>query len=244
MEKNEYKQMYEVENTYWWYRILHELVESVVKKTGNRNLTILDVGCGTGRMMELLQSYGHVDGFDYSQEALNFSRKRGITRIQLLDLNIWEPQEATYDVIVCLDVLCSQGIHDDYGTMRRMYHALRPHGLLIMNMPAFKMLKRHHDVRVFVQKRYDKKEMKEKLEAMGFSMAMMTYRLPMLFIIILFKKIVERFQPFDPLDSDLKPLPRWLNRLFLFLGRLENRVICQGVTMPFGSSVFVVAEKQ
>lgn len=244
METNEYKQMYEAENTYWWYRELHELVESVVKKTGLGDLKILDVGCGTGRMMEILKLYGEIEGLDYSEEAIFFSRKRGFTDIVLMDINNWSPQDASYDVIVCLDVLCSQGIQDDYGVMQRIHHALRPHGLLIMNMPAFKILKRHHDARVFIKKRYSKKEMKEKLQAIGFGFEIISYRLPMLFIIILCKKIVEKFTRFDPLDSDLKPLPRWLNSLLLFLGRLENRALLQGITMPFGSSLFVVAEKQ
>ena len=35
MEKQEYLQMYNLESEYWWYKALHELVESVVKKNGN-----------------------------------------------------------------------------------------------------------------------------------------------------------------------------------------------------------------
>jgi ubiquinone/menaquinone biosynthesis C-methylase UbiE len=59
MEKSEYQQMYELENNYWWYRTLHSLVEKIVIKQNypQKDISILDAGCGTGKMLELLSKY-------------------------------------------------------------------------------------------------------------------------------------------------------------------------------------------
>ena len=55
MNKDEYTSMYELETDYWWYKALHELVEFHVKKiAGAGELRILDAGCGTGKMVEIL----------------------------------------------------------------------------------------------------------------------------------------------------------------------------------------------
>ena len=81
MEKNEYAKMYGLENTYWWYRGLHELIERYVQRHAKKTvgpLFVLDAGCGTGRMLEILGNYGIAEGFDYSEEALNFCKKKRI----------------------------------------------------------------------------------------------------------------------------------------------------------------------
>ena len=46
----EYKMMYDAEEKLWWYSILHEkvLAEIVKKYRDNDNISILDIGCGTG----------------------------------------------------------------------------------------------------------------------------------------------------------------------------------------------------
>ncbi len=61
MEKSEYCRMYTLESEFWWYKVLHDLVESTIrknKKTGA--ISMFDAGCGTGKMMEILQKYGKV----------------------------------------------------------------------------------------------------------------------------------------------------------------------------------------
>ena len=47
-----------------------------------------------------------------------------------------------------------------------------------------------------------------------------------------------------PEKSDTRPLPAIINRFFLMMVRMENRMIRSNTNMVFGSSVFCVAGKE
>jgi SAM-dependent methyltransferase len=246
MEKPEYEIMYSFENGYWWYRGLQELVEHEIRrhaeKARGRPLTILDAGCGTGRMMEISRRYGNVEGFDASEEALKFCAKRGLQSVSLQDITTWNPSEGTFDVIISLDVLCHSSIADDNDVCGKFHSALKPGGILILNLPAFEILRRNHDRAVHTQRRYTKRRAVSLLRSQGFRVRRSTYRLPLLFGVMLVKKILERVLH-PGIRSDLSPLPAWLNGLLLLLNRAENAVILSGVRLPAGSSFFSVGQK-
>lgn len=244
MEKEEYATMHQLETDYWWYKALHELVESYVKKFfKGEQLRILDAGCGTGRMIEILNNYGQVDGIDYSEEAIKFCRKRGLKNIEITDLNIWPPKTSLYDVIICLDVIYHSGIYNDFQVLKKFHTALKKNGILILNLPAFDVLRRSHDEQVWGKRRYERKSMVQNMEEIGFAIKKASYRLPHLYLIILTGKIIEKFFLPTSNKSDLRSLPPWLNQLLLYLNRFENKLIQLSFDMPFGSSLFLVVTK-
>jgi SAM-dependent methyltransferase len=246
MEKIEYETMFAVENDFWWYRGLHDLVLRFVRSfvPGPMHpMRILDAGCGTGRMMELLQPYGDVEGFDFSPEAMRFCAHRGLNAVSLQDLVTWRGARDAYDIIVCLDVLYHDSISDEDAIVNEFYRALKPGGTLIVNLPAFELLRRRHDRAVHTRKRFIKKETVGRYKAMGFFINRASYRLPHFFLIILCKKWVERLLGDKRTGSDLAMPPRWLNELLTWCNRLENRCIASGISLPFGTSLFIVARK-
>lgn len=249
MYTDEYYKMYEFENDYWWYRGLHELIRDYIQKLADTRtaraepLHIFDAGCGTGRMMEILSPYGRVDGIDYSEDAIGLCQKRGLTQAQTGDLNTWTPPSQVYDVIISNDVICTSGVTDDMAVIKKFYDALKPQGFLILNLPAFMLLRRRHDIAVFGKRRYRKNQTIADLRKTGFEPIYAGYRLPHLFLIILAQKtLVEPFQKGDAV-SDLKPLPAPLNSVMLLIHRMENTMIRAGVPLPFGSSLFLVCRK-
>jgi len=244
MEKNEYSKMYKYEDTYWWYKGLHELVEHYVKKESyNKNLKIFDAGCGTGKMLSILKKYGDVQGIDYSKDAIDFCRKRKLDNVSVEDLNIWNSNGELYDIIVCLDVLYHSGIKDDLYIINKFYESLNINGLLILNLPAFNCLKRKHTILVGGKKRYRKSLLIPIQENIGLHPTLSTYRLAFLFPIILIKKLIESFSFSSRMESDLNEIHPFLNSIFLFINRIENFLILKGVTIPFGSSLFIIGKK-
>lgn len=245
MEKSEYTRMYVLETSFWWYRVLHELVEDCIKKNKPEGLLhILDAGCGTGRMMEICQKYGPVEGIDYSEDAVQYARKRGLENVVLADLNDVLIEPNAYNMIVSLDVLYHSAIKDDKVILGKFYDSLKDGGLLIINLPAFEYLKRSHDVVVHTKKRYRKNAFERELKEAGFSIITSSYRMPLLYFIILVAKLFHQKPQSQESESDLKELPGWLNSLLLSMGRVENWLIRQGIPFPVGSSLFVVAKKQ
>ena len=242
MDKSEYQRMYTLESNFWWYKVLHELVDSTIRKDKPSGaISILDAGCGTGRMMEICQQYATVSGIDYSADAVEYAKKRGLQNIELGDLNKYHFEDNRYEVILSLDVLYHSAIENDLAVVEKLYHSLKQDGLLIINLPAFEYLKRSHDIVVHTKKRYRKKAFETDLKEIGFTILRSSYRMSLLYFIILIYKLLHKKS--TSTESDLKELPVWLNTLLFNYGRIENWCLKQGLSFPVGSSLFVVAKK-
>lgn len=247
MNEREYALMFSVEETHWWYVALHELVVRFVAcEAAHRGpLAIFDAGCGTGRLCQLLQPFGRVDGCDFAVPALAFCRQRGIAAFAA-DLNSVDLGAQRYEVITAIDVLYHRAIHDDAAVLATLFRALRPGGVLILNLVAFEMLRSTHDLAVHTRERYTRKSLLPRLAEAGFAIEVASYRLALLFPLIALVRLSKRWRrravPAAEVPSDLRLPPPWLNRLLLGLIRLENRLIGR-LVLPFGTSLFVVARK-
>ncbi len=245
MIKSEYQNMFEAENTYWWYVSLHKIIDFFVRKTKKKeNPRIFDAGCGTGRTLEVLQKYGYTEGIDYEQEAVKYSLKRNLKNISCADLNTWKNTGEKFDYIISADVICCTGVSDDDAVIRNFYDALNKGGYLILNLPAFRLLSRKHDRAVFVDKRYTRKKINSQLRKTGFTIKRSTYRFPFMFFVLLLKKNIEKITKDDKIESDLKELPKFINNFMNLIMKIENLLISIGLNFPLGSSVFVIAEKK
>src|SRR5215510_4036118 len=80
MNAEEYERMYRLEDSYWWFVGRHDLVlgfiDSIYKQRGD--LTILDIGCGTGAMSQKMQDRGMVVSADFSPQALSYGKRRSL----------------------------------------------------------------------------------------------------------------------------------------------------------------------
>jgi len=71
--------MYGLEQTYWWHTGMMAIMEQILKPTfvpGNTRL--LDIGCGTGAKMKLLERHAEVWGIDMHHRAIELCRNRGL----------------------------------------------------------------------------------------------------------------------------------------------------------------------
>ncbi|MDZ7316552.1 MAG: class I SAM-dependent methyltransferase [candidate division KSB1 bacterium] len=242
MEKSEYDNIFQKEDNYWWYKALHELVLYFVKAYSRSSVRILDAGCGTGRLMQLMSDYGTVEGMDISDEAVRLARSRGLPNVQQKDLHEWDPSPESFDIITSMDVLYT--LEDDELVLNKFYIALKKRGLLLLNVAAFNFLRRAHDNIVHTKRRYTAKSIRSKLEKSGFAVQRVTYRLPFLFLALCLIKAYETLFKPKNISSDLKPLSPWINRILLGVNRLENTLIKKGFNLPIGSSIFVIAQKK
>ncbi len=244
MEIDEYRNIFENEREHWWYRGLQSLVISTIRqefKDHRDQLKILDAGCGTGGLLLQLSQLGEAEGIDFSEEGLKFCRLNGLENVARADLNDWTAPENSYDVIVSLDVLCQTEIRSDRQCLEQFYKALKPGGILILNLPAFDLLKRSHDVFVHSGRRYRKKELRSLLSGAGFQHNKLNYRLPPVFLIICLTKLFTSAK--SSAKSDLQSLSPFWNKLLLAYVTVENWLIRKRFPLLFGSSLFSVSRK-
>lgn len=247
MEETEYQKMYEVEESHWWYVGLHELILYFVgiESTKRGPLKVLDAGCGTGRLCQLMNGYGEVRGCDISGIALELCSKRKIATFPA-DLNITELGVERYDVITSIDVLYHGLIQDDREVLTRFHKALKPEGILILNLPAYNFLKSRHDLAVHTRERYTKSALTKKLKETGFAVEKSTYRIGFLFPFIATYRLLQRLYMNDfhsKAVSDVRMPSEFINSPLLGLNRMENFFIKKVSGIPFGSSLFIVARK-
>ena len=236
--------MYEIEASHWWFRALHELVIGSLEKNHKDSSNILDAGCGTGRLMVQMQDHGEITGFDFRDTALSYCRKRDLKNLTKVDLNKWDPTENQFDYIISLDVISDQGINDDKLILQKFHKTLKPGGKLILQVPAFPILKRNHDKACGIKKRYLRKEIKEIAKGVGFSTILIQYRLsfafPLFILLKLFQSLpLEQKKP----KSDLFALPSFANGFLLRLSRGENALVKRGLSLPWGTSLFSILQK-
>jgi SAM-dependent methyltransferase len=248
MNRVEYRKMFEAEDRHWWYVSLHELIMRRVRRERERKggLKVLDAGCGTGRLCELLEGLGDISGCDISETAVRFCHERGMRDIHLADLNEADIGKERFDVITSIDVLYHQGIKDDSRVMEKFYEALKPGGLLVLNLPAFEFLRGPHDVAVRTVRRYTRKGLVRMLEKKGFRVELASYRLGFLFLPVIFYRLLRILSTGDEngeeVASDMWMPNALINAFLLRLSVMENPFIEMSI-VPFGTSVFATARR-
>ncbi|GAB3950658.1 class I SAM-dependent methyltransferase [Spirosoma harenae] len=248
----EYEKMFQVESQLWWYRHLHERVVDVVERRfgQRRDLTILDVGCGTGGMQAFLRRWGYTNirGVDGSSDAVAFCHERGFS-VSLLDLNdlpAFEP-ENQYDVIICNDVFCYFPDSQLVPILRAMSNRLKTNGLLVTNNNAFNVFWGEHDLAVKSMRRFVVADFQRLLPKAGLSIRYASYWSFILSFLILPIRQWQRLQlklgrrQTENPESDVYLPSPWINQALYRIARAEQKIL--GRT-PFGSSLFMVVDSQ
>lgn len=247
MFEDEYTNMYCLEDTYWYYRALHQLLEHYIDAFSDQlghPMNSFDAGCGTGKLLTILEKYGKTKGIDFSEKAIEYCKMRGLENVETHDLYTYDNYSTLHDLITCIGVLYCFTPEQEEKILLDFYNALKPGGLFIFDSPAFNCLMRGHDIVVGGKRRHRRNEILPVLERLGFEVILESYRLSFLFVPVWIKKYVERIQKNADTTSDLKQLPFIVNWSLIQMHRLENWFIKKGVRFPFGTSLFIIAKKK
>lgn len=244
----EYEKMFQLEEKLWWYRILHERVVKTIQKRypERKDITILDVGCGTGGMLASLRNNGYTNlkGIDGSMDAVAFCEKRGfsVTLLNLNELASFEP-DARYDVLICNDVFCYFNDADLDRLLGELVKRLKPTGLLICNNNAFNVFRGQHDLAVGSIRRFVKADFTMLATKVSLHILESTYwsfvLSPMILLMRQWQNVQLRlgWQKPDNAQSDVYLPSEWLNETLYQIVHIEDKLLPR---TPFGSSLFVV----
>lgn len=234
--------MYRLEDAYWWFVGRRRLAIGLLKKflkAKRERPEILDLGCGTGVIATELSQWSDTIGLDFSDKALAYCQSRGLTKlIQARGENL--PLESnTLDGVLALDIF--EHIEDDVAAFRESFRVLRPGGILVLSVPAFKALWGPHDVALMHFRRYRRPEVVERLRSVGFRIDRASYSVFFLFPIVVLIRILEKMKRGEA-KASLPATPGWLNRALIGLQNVEANLIAS-TALPWGSSVIAVARK-
>ncbi|MFZ2024775.1 MAG: class I SAM-dependent methyltransferase [Microgenomates group bacterium] len=243
MEKKEYEKMYRYEDTYWWYVAKRNFIQTFLASMRRlTRLTILDVGCGTGRNMQLLANYGTVTGIDASKDAVRLSKKRQLKRVYLGNAEHIPYKATRFNLVTLFDVLYHRHIHSDNHVLRECYRVLKRGGYVLITDCAFQQFFAPHDELNQTRHRYTKQELVEKTTLAGFTVLRSSYIFFLSFPLFLVERLLTRYHVLSTHDTETV-LPSWLNACLIGLEKFEN-VLLRHMALPVGSSILILAQKK
>jgi 2-polyprenyl-3-methyl-5-hydroxy-6-metoxy-1,4-benzoquinol methylase len=245
--EQEFKMMYEAEEKLWWYRILHEkiLAEIQAKFASNKDISILDIGCGTGGLLHFLQqnNYTNLQGIDYSDSSIYFSKLRNLNvqKLSIDDiLTVFQKQQ--FDVIICNDVFYCLGKIQIINALQNISTLLNPVGIFLSNNNAFNTFYGTHDIAVGGKWRFTLKDFQGFIAKTSLNIQYHSYWTWVLSPLVLAIRISQQIQlklgliDTSKLVSDVSVPPDFLNEMFYRLVKMEEKILKKGF---FGSSLFL-----
>lgn len=235
--------MLDVEDKHFWYVGMRNITEVLLKNflINNKN-KILDTGCGTGRNMLMLEKYGKTIGIDVSSTAIELGKKRGIYNIKKASINNIPLPNNYFDMVTCFDVLGHKKV-DEKRAINEIYRVLKPEGIFLLRVAAYKWLFSYHDILVHNDRRYSKRVMISILKNNKFIPLKATYVNTFLFPLIVIKRFIFKIFKLNARSSDSEHKLSFLNYLYLIPLLFESFLV-KYINLPFGVSIMVVARKK
>jgi SAM-dependent methyltransferase len=239
MEREVYRQMYELEDRHWWFRGRRAVIRALAERAlggGPRGgaVRVLDAGCGTGRNVADYAALGPATGADPSREAVEFCRERGLERVVQAGVEALPFDDASFDLVLATDVL--EHVDDDAAALRELRRVAAPGGALVATVPAYRWLWSAQDVALHHRRRYARRELVERARAAGWEPHVATHFNTLLLPAVVAGRALRRGRP-----GELEATPGWLDAPLSLPMRAEAKLIARGGRLPAGVSIGVAA---
>jgi ubiquinone/menaquinone biosynthesis C-methylase UbiE len=246
LDISEYHKMHTLESDYWWFQGRMRVILTMLDELRRQGLvpgnpTILDIGCGTGMLLEKLQKLGFGIGLDFSPVALEYCRHRSLPHLARADVHCIPVADNSANVLLALDLV--EHVRDDRQVLSEFFRVLKPGGVAIISVPAHKGLWSNHDVALHHFRRYEKSEFYDLVTSAGFSPIKYTYSLAVAYIpALIFRSAKKMLISNSPPHTDEFRLPRFVNAVLRETVHLEARWL-RHRNLPFGLSILCIAQK-
>ena len=241
MERGEYERLAAAEERMWWFRGLHaNLVAALAELSAPKR--VLDAGCGTGGLMTRLAAdfpEAAIIGVDLDRGAAALAQDKSRRPACVGSVDRLPFAEGAFDAVLSADVLCHRGV-DERAALEGFRRCLRPGGVLVLNLPAYRWLYSAHDIAVDNARRYARGELGRMLAACGFAGIRTRYWNTLLFPLMVLRR---KLWPRRPAASEVALLPEPVERAFGAVIALESRLAAAGLLPPFGGSILATAVK-
>jgi SAM-dependent methyltransferase len=239
MEDWRYAELYEFEDQHWWFRSRRAVLWALLRRAGMpESPRILDAGCGTGRNLAEFGPLGEAEGVDFSEEAVAFCHRRGLTGVRRGLLEELPYEDSRFDLLLATDVV--EHVDDDRRVLAELRRVARPGARLVLTVPAYTWLWSQHDVSMHHRRRYTIGRLEDQVRATGWEPNVQTYFFSAMLPAVAAVRTTRRPRAGTNGRSDLKLTPPTVGRLLELPVRAEAKLIERGVELPAGVSVGMV----
>ncbi len=284
MDAVEYVRMAQVQDHHWWFEAKRRTVSALLARHGVESASgraaarapgddgsigregprVLEVGPGTGSMIDVMARHGRMYAADAYLPALNLlvEHRPAAADVVPVAANLLDLPFAgeSFSLLGCFDVLYHQNVVDVADALAELHRVSGPGGYLAITDSAFPVLRSSHDVATHAARRFRLRDLTAPLQEVGFTVEHATYFHTLLFPAALAVRLGKRVLQGSPrleaaapgrdadagddvaAHSDLAPVAGWLNTLLLSLYRFETPLTVR-FRSPFGSSLLILARK-
>jgi SAM-dependent methyltransferase len=243
MEDCVYDQLFELEDSHWWFRGRRQVIWAVLRRAALPSQPeILDAGCGTGRNLVEYGPIGNAAGVDPSPAAIAFCRRRGLRDVFEARLEALPFDDGRFDLTLVCDVI--EHIEDDRAALAELHRVAAPGGQLLITVPAYMWLWSQHDETHHHKRRYTLRALRQRVRASGFEPRLESYFNSVLLPPIALARATTRRSPPANGRSDYELAPPALNRWLELPMRAEARLIERGVRLPAGVSIAMLCDRR
>lgn len=202
------------------YRIIQEYLTKILVKLEQKDITILDIGCGDAFLVhQLSQDFPHINfiGVDinFTEELLesvrNNIRTKNLKIFQKLDE--LEGTIEKVDLILLLDVI--EHIEDEISFLKSLqdYTFIRENTPFLITVPAYQKLFAYHDYILEHYRRYSNTSLRDRLRMAGYKTTHERYFFLSLIPPRIIQKILEKIS--KPDIKNASDLAEWKGGFFI-----------------------------
>ena len=239
MERIVYDRMAELDELHWWYRARREVLAALIRRRAMPppHARLLEVGCGTGHNVAMLERFGAVDAIEMDSSARAVAEKRlgrPVGSAMLPELPGIARQH--YDLVGAFDVV--EHVEDDRAAIAALGQCLKPGGRLVISVPAHQWMWSAHDDANHHKRRYSKASLRRLIEQSPLKLEAIGYFNSLLFPAAVAARFAGKLTGREGSDDSLPPKP--INWLFERVFAAERHLIGRAA-LPPGLSLFAVA---
>lgn len=119
---------------------IHPLFKQFLSQSNFELKHVLDIGCGTGKYLKILQAGGFkTDGIDSSKTAVEMTKKSLSDSSRILCVNMFEFEipKNKYDLIISISTIHHGTKEQVQNLINRIYEAIVENGKIFITVPDF-----------------------------------------------------------------------------------------------------------
>ena len=228
----------------FWFEARNAIIVRTLKRFFPQLQSFLEIGCGTGFVLSgIARAFPEVRlvGTEIFVAGLPFAAAR-VPSASFAQMDARRlPYAAEFDVVGAFDVI--EHIEEDVDVLENLKHAVKLGGGVVISVPQHKWLWSDIDKQSFHFRRYEMRELHEKIEGVGleivYSTSFVSLLLPLMFL--------SRRRKSESLEFDAGRefrIGSAVNASLRTVMGIERLILGTGLTLPVGGSRLVVAKRR